>query len=331
MARPRHFQRAFAVLSAALVIVASSACSGGSASGGGKAGVVEYGGQDIVPDLVFRGKDWAQGYDVHIKQTRFPSGGPAIEALLAGDVNVTNGGSGRLITIAAQRPDAVSLVAKWQYGGSRYSVLVPPGSKIDKAADLKGKTVAVDKGSGAFTLFQKWLRDNGLKQGDVKLIQTKVSDIGSALEGGSADVGVAWEPTASILVHKKIGDRLTTLKSAGQSPNFLLVNKNWAESHHKEVVAFLRAAVDVGRYIRQHPATAGKMAARVSKKQGTQVDPAAMADALRHIEMRPAIDDPALKELTSLAKGYKEKGKIPKVPDFKSMVDNSYLNEAMKK
>lgn len=311
-----------------VVLASTMAC--GDSGGGGAEGVVKYGGQQIVPDLVFRGKNWGKSEDVRVKQVRFPSGGPAFEALLAGDVNVSNGGSGRLITIAAQRPDAVQLVAKWQYGGTRYSVMTKPDSPIKNAKDLEGKTVAVDKGSGAFTLFGVWLKQQGVQRKDVRIIQTKVSDVGSAIEGGSADVGVAWEPTASILVEKKLATRLTTLESAGQSPNFLLANKEWAEEHREELVSFLRTTTAVSSHIEENPEQAGKLAAEVSSKEGTQVSSAAMAEALRHIQMKPTIDGASLDELTELAEGLKEQGRIPRVPDFESMVDKSYLEEAQK-
>ena len=258
---------AFAIASA-VMLGPLTACGHGKEAGDSAS--VEYGGQSIVPDLVFRGKDWGEPYDVGVKQVKFASGGEAFEALLSGEVEVSNGGSGRLITIAAQRPDAVAIVAKWQYGGDRYSLLVPPSSNITGPADFKGKTVAVDTGSGAFTLFQSWLEQNGLAPDDVRILESKVSDVGSAVQAGSADIGVAWEPTASLVVDSGLMKRLTTLKDAGQSPNFLIVNRKWADGHHDQLVAFLRAAVDVGNFVIKDPDQAGEMASKVSESEGVQ-------------------------------------------------------------
>lgn len=325
----RALKTAAAVTTAAAALAALTACGSGSDAGGNSS--VEYGGQAIVPDLVFRGKDWSEPYDVPIKQVKFASGGEAFEALLSGEVEVSNGGSGRLITNAAQRPDAVKIVAKWQYGGDRYSLLKPPNSPISSPADLKGKTVAVDTGSGAFTLFQVWLRQNGLAPGDVRLIESKVSDVGSAVSAGSADVGIAWEPTASLLVQNGLLERFTTLKEAGQSPNFLIVNREWAESHRDQVVAFLRAANDVGEFVINDPDAAGEMASQVSSSEGVEASAAALAESLRHVEMAPEIDDASLQELESLAQEMVDQKKIPAVPDFRSMVDSSYLDEALGK
>lgn len=315
-----------------LTTIGTAGCGAGGAPADASSStdnVVAYGGQMIVPDLVFRGKDWGKPYGVRIRQERFPSGSEAFQALLAGDAAVSNGGSGRLITIAAQQPDAVQIVAKWQYGGSRYSVLTPPGSHVSSAADLKGKKVAVDTGSGAYTLFEKWLQDNGLKLSDVHVVQTSIDDVGAALQSGSADVGVAWEPTASLLVDKHIAQRLTTLQSAGQSPNFLLVNKAWAEGHHQQLVKFLKAAVAVGNFIEKSPDAAGRMAAEEAAKEGVQMPASALSDALQHIQMAPQVDQASLNELTGLAKQMVHDGTIPNVPDFNAMVDNSYLKEAL--
>jgi len=123
--------------------------------------------------------------------------------------------------------------------------------------------------------------------------------------------------------------RLTTLKDAGQSPNFLIVNKKWADGHHDQLVAFLRAAVDVGNFVIKDPDQAGEMASKVSEGEGVQASPAALADSLRHVEMAPEIDDASLQELDSLAQQMVDQKLIPAVPDFNAMVNKSYLDEVM--
>ena len=316
-----------AMITVTMACASLAACGAGGDSG--EKGAVSYGGQTIVPDLVFRAKNWGKPHDVSIKQVRFPSGSEAFEALLSGEVNISNGGSGRLITIAAQRPDSVRIVSKWQYGGDRYSVVVPPGSSLNSAQDLVGKKVAVDTGSGAYTLFVNWLRINNVSPDDVTIVQTKITDVGAALQSKSADVGVAWEPTASLLVYKKLVERMTTLKEAGESPNFLIVNKKWAESHRTELINFLKAAGDVGDLITDDPQTAGDLAADVNQKEGVDTPAAALAESLTHVEMQPAVDRASLDELTDLAEQLMKDKKIPNVPKFADLVDDSYLKDAM--
>lgn len=287
-----------------------------------------YGGQTIVPDLIFRGKDWGGPHGVAIQHVKFPSGGEAFEGLLSGEVNISNGGSGRLITVGAQRPDSVVIIGKWQYGGDRYSLLIPSGASISSPSDMRGKTVAADTGSGAFTLFQTWLNQNGLNPADVNVIESKVGDVGAALQAGSADIGVAWEPTASLLVNNGLVERLTTLKQAGQSPNFLLAARDWAEGHRTQLVAFLRAAIHVGDFIARDPGSAGAMASGVSRKEGVEAPPEGLAESLRHIEMAPEIDDASLMELEALAGQMVGEGQISEIPKFREMVDPSYLEQA---
>jgi ABC-type nitrate/sulfonate/bicarbonate transport system substrate-binding protein len=316
-----------AVAMTALLISSCGTSSPAEVEGAGEE--ITYGGQKIVPDLVFRAKDWGDPYDLKLEQIRFPSGGEAFAALLAGEVNVSNGGSGRLITVAAQRPESISLIAKWQFGGSRYSLLTTPESPLAQPSDLKGKTVAVDNGSGAYTLFQVWLEQNNLSIDDVTVIQTKIAAIGAALQSGSADVGIAWEPTASILVEKKLAERFTTLEDAGQSPNFLIVDKAWASNHREALVDFLRAAIDVGNLIKEDPAKAGEMASEVNRAEGVEASAIALADALRHINLDPEIDDASLDELARLAEELVDLKKIDAVPDFAALVDNTFLQEAL--
>ncbi|WP_299168981.1 ABC transporter substrate-binding protein [uncultured Arthrobacter sp.] len=328
MSTPRSAPtKALAAVAALSLTLGLGAC--GNSHAASSAEGVSYGGQTIIPDLVFRGEAWGEPHSVDIEQIRFSSGNEAFEALLSGEVNVSNGGSGRLITIAAQRPENISLIAKWQYGGSRYSVLTTSESPLNKPSDLRGKTVAVDNGSGAYTLFQVWLEQNGLSLQDVTVLQTKIGDVGAAMQAGSADVGIAWEPTATTLVSKGLAKRLDTLESAGESPNFLIADREWAENNREKLVAFLRAAVDVGEEITEDPKSAGKIASEVSAAEGVETDPEVLAEALTYIKMAPAIDQPALDELSSLAQEMVDQKKIEAVPDFASLVDSSYLEEAL--
>ena len=142
-------------------------------------------------------------------------------------------------------------------------------------------------------------------------------------------MGIAWEPTASILVEKKLAERFTTLEDAGQSPNFLIVDKAWASNHREALVDFLRAAIDVGNLIKEDPAKAGEMASEVNRAEGVEASAIALADALRHINLDPEIDDASLDELARLAEELVDLKKIDAVPDFAALVDNTFLQEAL--
>jgi sulfonate transport system substrate-binding protein len=73
-------------------------------------------------------------------------------------------------------------------------VIVPAQSSIRAAADLKGKRVALNKGSNVHYFLVKLLRKHGLQYGDVELAFLAPADARAAFERGSIDAWVIWDP-----------------------------------------------------------------------------------------------------------------------------------------
>jgi sulfonate transport system substrate-binding protein len=74
------------------------------------------------------------------------------------------------------------------------NVLVPRGSDITSPEDLKGKTIAVAKGSSAHGLILKLLHRIGLKPTDVKFSYLAPADALAAFSTGKVDAWVTWHP-----------------------------------------------------------------------------------------------------------------------------------------
>ena len=63
--------------------------------------------------------------------------------------------------------------------------------------DLKGKKVAVAKGSSGFDLLYHGIDKAGLKPEDVELIQLQPDEALPAFESGAIDAWAIWEPFVS--------------------------------------------------------------------------------------------------------------------------------------
>lgn len=74
------------------------------------------------------------------------------------------------------------------------AVLVGKASPIKSVADLKGKRVALNKGSNVHYFLVKLLEKHGLKYGDVNPVWLAPADARAAFERGSVDAWVIWEP-----------------------------------------------------------------------------------------------------------------------------------------
>jgi len=133
----------------------------------------------------------AAGYKV--QWTEFPSGPPLLEALNVGAIDFGN--TGEAPPIFAQAAGApIQYVAYEPPAPKGEAVLVPKDSKLTSVADLRGKKVALNKGSNVHYLLVKALEKAGIKYSEVEPVFLAPADARAAFERGAVDAWVIWDP-----------------------------------------------------------------------------------------------------------------------------------------
>ncbi|HTH99653.1 MAG TPA: aliphatic sulfonate ABC transporter substrate-binding protein [Acidisoma sp.] len=123
----------------------------------------------------------------------FTSGPPILEALNDGAVDFAfTGEPPPIFAQAAGVP--VLYAAATQPSPRAVSILVEPNNGIQTVAALKGKKVAVARGSSAHYLLVAALRDAGLAWGDITPAYLQPSDGRIALQSGSVAAWAVWDP-----------------------------------------------------------------------------------------------------------------------------------------
>ena len=131
--------------------------------------------------------------NVSVSWTEFSAGPVQLEALNVGSIDF--GDVGEAPPIFAQAAGApLAYVAATPARPQSEAVIVPAQSSIRAAADLKGKRVALNKGSNVHYFLVKLLRKHGLQYGDVELAFLAPADARAAFERGSIDAWVIWDP-----------------------------------------------------------------------------------------------------------------------------------------
>src|SRR5690606_30844430 len=125
--------------------------------------------------------------------SEFPSGPPLLEALNAGAIDFGHAGEAPPIFAQAAAAEFV-YVAHEPPAPKGEAILVPKDSPIKSVAELKGKKVALNKGSNVHYLLVKALEDAGLKYTDVQAVFLPPADARAAFERGSVDAWVIWDP-----------------------------------------------------------------------------------------------------------------------------------------
>ena len=173
---------------------------------------------------------------VAVKWVEFPAGPQLLEGLNVGAVDV--GFVGEAPPIFAQAAGA-----KFVYIGhdpaapEAEAIVVPKDSAIKSPTDLKGKKVALNKGSNVHYLLVKALEKHGLKFSDVQAVYLPPADARAAFERGAVDAWVIWDPFLAA-VEKQSGARLLADgKGLVNNYSYYLAERGYAEKYPQVIQA----------------------------------------------------------------------------------------------
>ncbi|CAN7523488.1 sulfonate ABC transporter substrate-binding protein [Pseudorhodoferax sp. LjRoot39] len=143
---------------------------------------------------------------VAIKWTEFTAGPVQLEALNVGSIDF--GDVGEAPPIFAQAAGApLAYVAATVPRPASEAVLVPAPSAIQSVADLKGRKIALNKGSNVHYFIVKLFEKHGLAYSDLNLVYLPPADARAAFEKGSVDAWVIWDPFLAA-AEKALGARV---------------------------------------------------------------------------------------------------------------------------
>jgi sulfonate transport system substrate-binding protein len=123
----------------------------------------------------------------------FTSGPPQVEAATAGKIDFAITGNTPPMFGAASNAK-IKVVAAYDGGGNGDQVLVRADSPITSITELRGKRIAVGKGSSAHGHILAQLKRSGLTPADVELVFLQPADALSAFQQREVDAWAIWDP-----------------------------------------------------------------------------------------------------------------------------------------
>jgi sulfonate transport system substrate-binding protein len=252
----------------------------------------------------------------------FTSGPPQVEAATAGKIDFAITGNSPPIFGAASNAK-VKVVAAYDGGGNGDQVLVHADSPIRSVADLRGRSIAVGKGSSAHGHILAQLKKAGLSPSDVKLVFLQPADALSAFRQREADAWAIWDPyTAQAAAQLPV-------RSIGQARD--VTNGNWfgiasdaalADPKRNTALADLLVRFEkAARWAKDHPQQwANSYAAAV----GLDPKVAAVVQG-RSLRLPTELNDEIVSSEQKLADLFAEAGQIASpAPKFDNWVDRRY-------
>ena len=205
-------------------------------------GFQKYGILPIVKERGVLEKALAE-HNINVKWVEFPAGPQLLEGLNVGSVVL--GESGEAPPIFAQAANAnLVYVANQPAAPAAEALIVPKDSTIQTVQDLKGKRVALNKGSNVHYLLLKLLEKNNLSLSDFEVVYLPPADARAAFERGAIDAWVIWDPFFAA-AEQQIGARvIATGENLVSNHQFYLADRKFAQTHPevlKKVIAELNA------------------------------------------------------------------------------------------
>ncbi|GAA1510415.1 ABC transporter substrate-binding protein [Nocardioides humi] len=190
-----RLRRALAGTVAAIAAVAGlSACGSGDADASGDKPVLRVGVQKDGVRAVLQEAGLLDDLPYEIEWAEFTAGPPIVEAASADQIDVAWVGSAPPIFGAAADANFKIVAQVQERDQKENSILVPSGSDIADVAGLKGKKVAVGKGTSAHGLLLQALERNGLTLDDIEANYLAPADGLAAFTSGEVDAWVVWDP-----------------------------------------------------------------------------------------------------------------------------------------
>lgn len=183
-----------------------------------------------------------------IEWREFPAGPQMLEALAVGAVDF--GAVGNIPPIFAQSAGKDLGYAAYEvYPSSSLGLVIPSDSKIQNLSELKGKRIALQKGSSAHEFLAKVLQKAGLSWQDIQPIWLPPADARAAFDKGSIDAWAVWDPYLSAIELTHTVKVLIDGAAFPKTYSYFISNPKFTTAHPDATAKFIKSLNEADTWI----------------------------------------------------------------------------------
>jgi sulfonate transport system substrate-binding protein len=251
--------------------------------------------------------------------SEFANAAPLLEALRADALDAGSVGDAPLTFAAAAGNLGAKAIFATSYEGN--AIIVLQGAPYQRVEDLKGKRIAVVKGSSGHNLLLQALAKAGLSPDAVQLAYLTPSEFTLALTQGSVDAAATWEPYVSFATQKS-GARILVDGKAYPALSYLIASDRAIADKAKAAALkdFVARNARARLWAQKNATSYSKTIARLV---GIPED-VALSKQRREGFAPLAIDDSIVRLQQSTIDLYVNSKLIPQKLDAKSLLDTSF-------
>lgn len=316
----RRWAAAVTALAACVALAGAAGCADAAGSAGDsgdsgdsgaalRIGYQRYGSESLVK---------ARGLGGDVTWSLFDSGPTLTEALKAGSIDIGETGEAPPIFAAAGKTD-FRIIATSQEVPQGEAVLVHDDSGFTSFADLKGRTIALNKGSNVHWLLLRLLEANGLTLDDVNVTYLKPAEARPAFDNKQVDAWIIWDPYLALAERPGVRILADATGLAGNR-QYILATPEALRSKPEQIRQFLTVLRETTDWGIANPAER----ARVLTPELRIAEDVTTRGLARSAKPLAPVTPEIGTELQRIADGFAELKLIPGPVDMTALIDDSY-------
>ena len=258
---------------------------------------------------------------VTVKWVEFPGGPQLLEGLNVGSITFGEAGEAPPIFAQAANPN-LAYVANQPAAPSAEALIVQKDSPIQSIQDLKGKRIALNKGSNVHYLLLKLLEANHLTLKDIQPVYLPPSDARAAFEKGAVDAWVIWDPFFAAAEHQIHARVIATGENLVSNYQFYLTDRQFAEGHPDILKTVVQALNQTSDWVKTHPDDAAKL---LEKPTGLEFDVLKTSTSRMGFGVQP-LSEQVIKQQQSVANAFYAQKLIPKQLNIQDAILKNQVN-----
>ena len=294
-----------------------AACARG---GGAAQTLLKVGSQKGGTKALLQASGALAGTPYKVEWSEFAAAQPLLEAIAAGAVDLgAVGDAPFLFAYASGTPIKAVQASRASGGGAGTQILVPSGSAVTSASQLRGKRVATGRGSIGHYVLLRVLEREQIRPSDVTVTFLSPGDAKAAFSSGAIDAWATWGPYVALAKAdgaRTLADGTGILSGYG----FDVAGARAIADKRRQLEDFLRRLARAKRWVGDHRAD---YAAVLSHETGLAAAITTYMVSSTRSEPVP-IDAAVLAEEQRTLEGFRSAGAITSAPDLARAFDASF-------
>ncbi|AHI24079.1 aliphatic sulfonate ABC transporter substrate-binding protein [Komagataeibacter xylinus] len=254
---------------------------------------------------------------MRVRWSEFIAGPQLLQALAADAIDIGETGNAPPVMAQAAWPDGLAYIGCSAPAPHGEGVLVRASSPIQSPADLKGRRIALNRGSNVHYLLLALLQRAGIAWTDIHPVYLPPAAGRAAFETGQVDAWAIWDPYLSAALVDTQARLLVDAQDVTTNRQFLIGSRPFVDRNPGNFLALLaQARQDCVQWAADHADTLTTDIAA-----GTGLSRPVITRALAQLALQPAsLDQAVVTEQQDIAATLFHAHLIPTVPDIRAIV-----------